>query len=107
MEKSGERATIEFVLAKLRETAGNKEVPDPVRYIVSALNRDEWVKGAFSCARPGAAEQRPILAQPIDERVFFAGEATSSNASGSAHGACISGRDAARASSSPSTSLSG
>ena len=45
----------------------------------------------------GAADQRSILAQPIDDRIFFAGEATSSNAYASVHGACISGRDAARA----------
>jgi monoamine oxidase len=97
MEKSGERATIEFVLAKLREAAGNKAVPDPAHHIVSAWDQDAWVKGAYSCARPGAADQRPILAQPIDDRIFFAGEATSSNAYASVHGACISGRDAARA----------
>ena len=97
MEKSGERTTIEFVLAKLREAAGSKAVPDPVRHIVSAWNQDAWVKGAYSCARPGAADQRPILAQPIDDRIFFAGEASSSDGYGSVHGACISGRDAARA----------
>jgi len=97
MEKSGERATIEFVLAKLRAAAGNNAVPDPERYIVSAWDQDAWVKGAYSCARPGAADQRAILAQPIDDRIFFAGEATSSNAYASVHGACISGRDAALA----------
>ena len=72
-------------------------MPDPARHIVSAWNEDAWVKGAYSCARPGATEQRSILAQPIDKRIFFAGEATSSNAFASVHGACISGRDAARA----------
>jgi monoamine oxidase len=97
MEKSGERATIEFVLTKLREAAGNKAVPDPVRHIVSAWDQDAWVKGAYSCARPGAADQRPILARPIGERIYFAGEATSNHAQASVHGACISGRDAARA----------
>ena len=97
MEKSGERATIDFVLAKLREAAGSKAVPDPSHHIVSAWDQDEWVKGAYSCARPGAADQRPILAQPIDERIFFAGEATTSSGYASVHGACISGRDAARA----------
>ena len=97
LEKSGERATIDFVLTKLREAAGNRSVPDPVRHIVSAWDQDAWTKGAYSCARPGAADQRSILAQPIDERIFFAGEATSSDAYASVHGACISGRDAARA----------
>lgn len=97
MEKSGERATVEFVLTKLRDALGSKAAPYPTHHIVSAWNEDEWVKGAYSCARPGAADQRSILAQPIDDRIFFAGEATSSNAYASVHGACISGRDAARA----------
>jgi monoamine oxidase len=97
MEKSGEPATVDFLLAKLREAAGSKAVPNPDRHIVSAWNGDPWVKGAYSCAQPGAADQRPILAQPIDGRIFFAGEATTSIAYGSVHGACISGRDAARA----------
>jgi monoamine oxidase len=97
MEKSGEPATMEFVLTKLREAAGHKAVPDPVHHIVSAWDQDAWVKGAYSCARPGAAGQRSILARPIDERIYFAGEATSSDAYASVHGACISGRDAARA----------
>ena len=97
LEKSGERATIDFVLTKLREAAGNHSVPDPIRHIVSAWDQDAWTKGAYSCARPGAANQRSILARPIDERIFFAGEATSSDAYASVHGACISGRDTARA----------
>ena len=96
MEKSGERATIDFLLAKIRDAAGHTAVPEPSRYIMSAWNRDEWVKGAYSCARPGAADQRPILAKPVDNRIFFAGEATSSTGFGSVHGACLSGRDAAR-----------
>jgi len=97
MEKSDERTTIDFVMGKLREAAGNKSVPDPVRYIMSAWNQDEWVRGTYSCAKPGASDQRPILAESIDDRIFFAGEATSVKANGSVHGACISGRDAARA----------
>ena len=97
MEKSGERATIDYILEKLRHVAGNQAVPNPVRHIVSAWNGDPWVKGSYSCARPGAANQRPVLAQPVDDRIFFAGEATSSDFYASVHGACITGQVAARA----------
>ncbi len=97
MEKSGERATIDYILEKLRHVAGNEAVPDPVRHIVSAWNGDAWVKGSYSCARPGAANQRPVLAQPVDDRIFFAGEATSSDFYASVHGACSTGQVAARA----------
>lgn len=97
MEKSGERATIDYILEKLRDVAGNEAVPEPIRHIVSAWNSDDWVKGSYSCARPGAANQRQVLAQPIDDRIFFAGEASSSDFYGSVHGACFTGRVAARA----------
>jgi len=96
MEKSGEQATIAFVLQKLRDIAGQQSVPDPTRSIVSAWDGDDWVKGAYSCAEPGAADQRTVLARPIDDRLYFAGEATSSNYFASVHGACISGSEAAR-----------
>ncbi len=97
MEKSGERATVDYILGKLRHVAGSEAVPEPMRHIVSAWSGDGWVKGSYSCARPGAASQRPLLARPVDERIFFAGEATSSDFYASVHGACLTGRDAARA----------
>lgn len=96
MEKSGERATIDYILEKLRHVAGNDAVPEPARHIVSAWSGDAWVKGSYSCARPGAANQRQVLAQPVDDRIFFAGEASSSDFYASVHGACFSGRVAAR-----------
>jgi monoamine oxidase len=99
MEKSGERATIDYILEKLRDVAGNEAVPNPVRHIVSAWDADAWVKGSYSCARPGGANQRQVLAQPVDDRIFFAGEASSSDFYASVHGACFSGRVAARAAS--------
>lgn len=95
IEKSGEQTAIAFVLEKLRSMAGQRAVPNPTRWIVSAWDGDAWVKGAYSCARPGAAGQRSVLARPIDARIYFAGEATSNNYYASVHGACISGIEAA------------
>jgi len=96
MEKSGEQAAIAFILEKLRNIAGQQSVPDPAQSIVSAWDGDAWVRGAYSCAQPGAADQRSVLARPIDDRIYFAGEATSSNYYASVHGACISGTEAVR-----------
>jgi monoamine oxidase len=97
MEKSGQKATVAFILEKLRRVAGRQAVPHPVQQIVSAWDGDNCIRGAYSCARPGAADQRPLLACPIDNRLFFAGEATSRNYYASVNGACSSGREAARA----------
>lgn len=96
MEKSGEQATIDYILGKLRHVAGNKAMPQPTLRIVSAWNGDPLTSGAYSCARPGAHRQRETLRLPLDERLFFAGEATSSDYYASVHGAYFSGRDAAR-----------
>lgn len=58
---------------------------------------DPWCRGAYSFARPGASDARAILARPLQERIFFAGEATSSKDFSTAHGAYVSGLAAAEA----------
>jgi monoamine oxidase len=57
---------------------------------------DPFARGSYSHALPGRAGDRAILAAPIDERLFFAGEATSPNFFSTAHGALESGQRAAR-----------
>lgn len=58
---------------------------------------DPLAGGAYSYARPGARGQRAVLAAPLDDRLFFAGEATSPSDYATAHGAWLSGRAAAEA----------
>ena len=58
--------------------------------------RDPFARGAYSHALPGHAADRAILAAPVDDRLFFAGEATSPNFFSTAHGAKDSGERAAR-----------
>jgi monoamine oxidase len=56
---------------------------------------DPFARGSYSHALPGHAGDRAILAAPVDGRLFFAGEATSSNFFSTAHGARDSGERAA------------
>jgi monoamine oxidase len=58
--------------------------------------RDPFAQGAYSHALPGHAGERAALAAPVDNRLFFAGEATSANFFSTAHGARDSGERAAR-----------
>jgi monoamine oxidase len=58
--------------------------------------RDPFAQGAYSHALPGHAGDRAALAAPVDNRLFFAGEATSANFFSTAHGARDSGERAAR-----------
>ena len=57
---------------------------------------DPFARGSYSHAMPGCADCRAVLAAPIDDRLFFAGEATSPNFFSTAHGARDSGERAAR-----------
>ncbi|THD54710.1 MAG: FAD-dependent oxidoreductase [Bradyrhizobium sp.] len=57
---------------------------------------DPFARGSYSHALPGHAGKRAVLAAPVDNRLFFAGEATSPNFFSTAHGARDSGERAAR-----------
>ncbi|MDY0871741.1 flavin monoamine oxidase family protein [Dongia rigui] len=52
---------------------------------------DPYILGAYSVLSPHGGEARAELAQPIENRVFFAGEAASSDGFSTAHGAYNSG----------------
>jgi monoamine oxidase len=56
---------------------------------------DPFARGSYSYALPGKADGRAVLAAPIDDRIFFAGEACSPNDFSTAHGAYQSGLAAA------------
>ena len=65
------------------------------RTTATAWLSDPWARGSYSAARPGFAHCRAVLTQPVDDRVFFAGEACTSNAFGAIHGAFTSAAEAA------------
>jgi monoamine oxidase len=57
---------------------------------------DPFSRGAYSYQSVGGAFAPDRLATPVDDTLFFAGEAASMNASGTVPGAIESGRRAAR-----------
>lgn len=59
--------------------------------------RDPFARGSYSHALPGRAADRARLATPIEDRIFFAGEATSAHFFSTAHGAFEDGTRAAAA----------
>jgi monoamine oxidase len=61
----------------------------------SCWSRTSRIGGAYSHALPGRASARGALAQPFEQRIFFAGEATSVADYSTAHGAHDSGVRAA------------
>jgi hypothetical protein len=57
---------------------------------------DPFSRGAYAYAPVNGLDDQRILAQPLDNKLFFAGEATSVGHVGTVHGAIQSGQRAAR-----------
>ena len=72
-------------------------VPEPLAMIRTSWSTDPWARGSYSYLPVGASPAlRAALAQPINGQLFFAGEATSSDAPATVHGALASGQRAAK-----------
>ena len=95
MEKSGEQATLALIESRLRQLLGNSVNVQAKRHIVSAWDGDGWTRGAYSYVRAGSSSLRSKLAEPIDEKLYFAGEATSQKYFATVHGAWFSGAETA------------
>jgi len=87
----GENAMVEFGLKQLGKIYEMDLSPFVHSTFQTAWGKDPWIRGALSAAVPGGAEYRPDLAEPVRDRIFFAGEATSVTGFSSMHGAYSSG----------------
>lgn len=75
---------------------GLARVPDPMGSIVTRWRADPFALGSYSFLAVGAEpEDRDLLAAPVADRLFFAGEATNRSFPATVHGALRSGEDAA------------
>lgn len=60
-------------------------------------SREPWILGGISAAAPGSGNNRRALAEPVHDRIYFAGEALHENWWGTVAGAWVSGERAADA----------
>ena len=95
MEKQGQQAAHEFAVDRIADIFGNDIRQSVGRSIVTAWVTDPWTLGSYACALPGQFHQRESLPLAIDNKLFFAGEATA-RANGTCNGAYWSGVRAAR-----------
>ena len=95
LEKGGDRAFFDFAVSELVDLLGGGFGRRLEFLAVHAWGTDSWARGAYSYALPGQADCRAALAEPIDDRLFFAGEACSLHDFSTAHGAFLSGVAAA------------
>ncbi len=78
------------------EPGPSNGVPRPAGSIRSTWTADQYAFGAVSFVPVGVgADTRSALARPVDDRLFFAGEATDEDAPGTMRGAIASGERAA------------
>jgi monoamine oxidase len=97
LEREGEAAMFSFAADELARLIGSSVRKQIAPLAATAWQHDPWARGSYSYALPGHADDRAILAQPVDDRLFFAGEACSPNFFSTAHGAWRSGITAAEA----------
>lgn len=95
LEAGGQAAFADFAATELASLFGND-----FRRRLQALPMHLWrgdplARGSYSYAAPGRAGCRAALAAPVDNRLYFAGEACSPNFFSTAHGAYLSGIAAA------------
>lgn len=95
LEEQGPQAARAYALDQVSEAFGNDIRRHALRSIATAWNAEQTTLGSYSCALPGQADQRGVLAQPLADRVFFAGEATRIEDHATCHGAYWSGIRAA------------
>jgi len=94
---SGEPEMVSFALDWLTGLYGADVRKAVKRTSATRWNHEPWTLGAFSAAAPGGQWARAALAEPVRDRIFFAGEATHESLWGTVGGAWASGERAADA----------
>jgi monoamine oxidase len=95
LEAGGDAAFFDFAVAELIGVFGSGFARrlKPIR--VHRWGKDPFALGSYSFAVPGSADCRATLAEPVDDRIFFAGEACSLHDFSTAHGGYLTGVAAA------------
>jgi len=98
LARAGAGAMAEYALERLCEIFG-AALRSAVRpaHVLANWDVDPYVRGYVAAARPGWADARRELARGVEDRLFFAGEATHPRFMGDVHGAWLSGMEAAEA----------
>lgn len=95
MERAGADAVFAFAKDELASLFGDGIRPPLKALTGMSWGMIDWIGGAYSHALPGESPRRSELAAPLDEKLFFAGEATHAFDFSTAHGAYASGVRAA------------
>ncbi len=100
LSQRGEQFIVEQAVAALAQALGMRR--SSIEALIEAWHVHDWqadpfARGAYSYIPVGGLDAPEALATPVEDTIFFAGEATSSDGhSGTVHAALASGRRAAR-----------
>ncbi|MFL5000735.1 MAG: flavin monoamine oxidase family protein [Xanthobacteraceae bacterium] len=94
-ELENEDAFASFAIEQIAALLGNNMRKRLHPLAASAWRRDPFARGSYSYTKVGHGHARAALAAPVDDRLFFAGEACSLNDFSTAHGAYRTGAKAA------------
>ncbi len=96
LETLSDAAVVDSAMARLRSIYGNG-IPVPVGHLITRWRQDAFTLGSYSFNALGVqSDTRQALAQCIQCKLTFAGEATNPDYWGTVHGAYLSGLRAAR-----------
>ncbi len=105
IESLSDADIVDQAMQRLRVMYG-ADIPNPEGWLITRWLSDPFAGGSYSHLPVGATpDDRAALAEPINDRVFFAGEATMIEQAATVHGAYLSGvREAQRIMNLPHTS---
>jgi monoamine oxidase len=96
IEAWSDERVVQSAMQTLQTIFGSK-VPQPLGYQITRWAADPFARGSYSFNAVGSTPRmRNVLAEPLSQRLFFAGEATHHDHFSTAHGAYLSGLRAAK-----------
>ncbi|MCB1493149.1 MAG: FAD-dependent oxidoreductase [Rhodobiaceae bacterium] len=96
IEAAGTEAAVDFVTDRLADIFGEKIRGSVGRSMMTNWGGERFTRGAYAAASPGKAGARAVLAEPIADRIWFAGEALAGSLVQTAGGARLSGEAVAK-----------
>jgi len=97
VEQWSDQQIQESAWKSLKHQFGRQDIPEPRQCIITKWGQDEWARGSYTYNNIGGEHSnRKKLAEPLEGKLYFAGEACSPNSFGTTHGALSSGVTAAK-----------
>jgi len=95
LSAAGTDAAVDFALGEVEAMVGSRAREAFVTGALTQWASDPLTRGAYAALKPGASGAREELARPLDDRLFFAGEAAAGPSYATCGGAWRSGERAA------------